>query len=116
MAHGNNIGEIGLLMHEAFSADGGLRRLLEAVLNQGRREESASHVGAEKHERSEGRRGYRNGTRPRSFKTTYFAISCGVTTGAELTAIVQPSSPTCTFVNWRVLQFCLACLPLAFLP
>src|ERR1700691_1074837 len=69
MANGENIGEIGLLVQEAFAADGGLRRLLEAVLNQGMREESAVHVGAEKHERVEGRRGYRNGTKPRSFKT-----------------------------------------------
>jgi putative transposase len=65
----NDIGEMGLLVQEAFSSDGGLRRLLEAVVNSGMREEAAAHLGAEKHERSADRRGYRNGTKPRSFKT-----------------------------------------------
>jgi transposase-like protein len=65
----SNIGEIGLLVQEAFRADGGLRRLLEAVLNSAMREEAAAHVGAQMHERSAARRGYRNGSKPRSFKT-----------------------------------------------
>ena len=69
MAVGQDIGEIGLLVQEAFRADGGLRRLLEVVLNRVMREESAAHVGAAQHERTELRRGYRNGTKPRSFKT-----------------------------------------------
>src|SRR5450755_797731 len=69
MATGQNIGEIGSLVQEAFREDGGLRRLLEAVLNSSMREEAATHVGAELHERSAVRRGYRNGTKPRSFKT-----------------------------------------------
>jgi transposase-like protein len=69
MAVGQDIGEIGLLVQEAFRADGGLRRLLEAVLNRGMQEESTTHVGAAQHERTELRRGYRNGTKPRSFKT-----------------------------------------------
>jgi transposase-like protein len=66
---GNDIGEIGLLVQEAFSSNDGLRRLLEAVVNSGMREEAASHLGAEMHERSADRRGYRNGTKPRRFKT-----------------------------------------------
>src|ERR1700677_1771042 len=65
----NDIGEIGLLVQEAFGSVGGLRRLLEAVVNSGMREEAAAHLGAEMHERSADRRGYRNGTKPRSFKT-----------------------------------------------
>jgi transposase-like protein len=69
MAVGQDIGEIGLLMQEAFQTDGGLRRLLEALLNRGMQEEAAAHVGAGLHERSEARRGYRNGSKPRSFKT-----------------------------------------------
>jgi putative transposase len=69
MATGQDIGEIGLLVQEAFRLDGGLRRLLEALLNNGMREEAATHVGADLHERSADRRGYRNGTKPRSFKT-----------------------------------------------
>jgi transposase-like protein len=65
----NDIGEIGRLVQEAFSSDGGLRRLLEAVVNMGMREEAAEHVGAALHERCADRRGYRNGTKPRRFKT-----------------------------------------------
>jgi len=65
----SNIGEIGILVQEAFSAEGGLKRLLEAVLNSVMREEAAAHVGAAMHERSAGRRGYRNGSKPRGFKT-----------------------------------------------
>jgi transposase-like protein len=64
-----DIGEIGVLVQEAFSAQGGLKRLLEAVLNSAMREEAAAHVGAGMHERSAERRGYRNGSKPRSFKT-----------------------------------------------
>ena len=69
MAMREDIGEIGLLVQEAFKAGGGLRRLLEAVLNSSMREEASRHVGADFHERSADRRGYRNGTKPRSFKT-----------------------------------------------
>ena len=65
----SNIGEIGLLVQEAFQTDGGLRRLLEAVLNSAMREEATAHVGASMHERSAARRGYRNGSKPRRFKT-----------------------------------------------
>jgi putative transposase len=66
---GIDIGQIGGLLQEAFSTEGGLRRLLEAVVNAGMVVEASRHVGAEPHERSEGRRGHRNGTKPRTFKT-----------------------------------------------
>jgi hypothetical protein len=69
MAVGQDIGEIGELVQEAFKADGGLRRLLEVVLNLGMVEESAAHVGAGVHERTQERRGYRNGIKPRGLKT-----------------------------------------------
>ena len=64
-----DIGQLGEFLHEAFSTDGGLRRLLETVVDAGMAEEAAAHVGAKRHERAEGRRGYRNGTKPRTFKT-----------------------------------------------
>jgi putative transposase len=69
MADGDNIGEINLLVQEMFRQDGGLRRLLERVLNRAMQEEASRHVGAAMHERSEDRRGYRNGTKRRRFKT-----------------------------------------------
>jgi putative transposase len=69
MATGHDIGEIGLLLQETFQTEAGLRRLLQALLNSGMREEAALHVGAAMHERSSDRVGYRNGTKPRSLKT-----------------------------------------------
>ena len=69
MATGQDIGEIGVLLQETFQSQQGLRRLLQHLLNLGMREEAAVHVGAAMHERSAGRMGYRNGTKPRSLKT-----------------------------------------------
>jgi putative transposase len=59
-------------LQEAFAGDGsgqGLRRLLEAMANAAMREEASTHLRAGEHERNEARRGYRNGHKPRRFKT-----------------------------------------------
>lgn len=69
MAAVTGIDQIGDLLHEAFDSTEGLRRLLEAVVNVGMREEAAAHLGAGEHERTETRRGHRNGTKPRTLKT-----------------------------------------------
>src|SRR5215213_3750923 len=52
-------------------ADGGagLRRLLELVAGAAMAEEVTAHLGAGPHERAEGRRGHRNGHKPRALKT-----------------------------------------------
>ena len=63
------IDKIGDLLHEAFSGREGLKHFLEAIVNIGMREEAAVHLGAGEHERNEDRRGYRNGTKPRTLKT-----------------------------------------------
>ena len=60
MATGQDIGEIGFLLQQAFQTDDGLRRLLQGLLNLGMREEASLHVGAAMHERSSERVGYRN--------------------------------------------------------
>src|SRR5690349_12206099 len=53
-----------------FADRAGLKRVLEAVLEAGMREEVAAHLGAGEHERAAGRRqGYRNGTKPRTLRT-----------------------------------------------
>src|ERR1700733_4771635 len=65
----SGIDQIGDLLHELFANRDGMQRLLETVINIGMREQAATHVGAAEHERSENRRGYRNGTKPRKFKT-----------------------------------------------
>jgi putative transposase len=66
---GIDIGQISGLLQEAFSTEDGLRRLLESVVNAGMRAEASEHVGADPHERSDARRGHRNGSKPRTFKT-----------------------------------------------
>ena len=57
------------LMHDIFQEKEGLKRFLEAVVNAGMRQESREHVGADRHERAEDRRGYRNGSKPRALAT-----------------------------------------------
>jgi len=49
--------------------DDGIRRLLETVVQRVLDEELTAFLGAERHERTEARRGYRNGTKPRQLKT-----------------------------------------------
>jgi transposase-like protein len=65
----SSIDPIGELLHDLFGSQEGLRRLLETVANIGMREQAAAHVGAAEHERTEARRGHRNGSKPRTFKT-----------------------------------------------
>ena len=56
-------------LHGVFSKQQGLARVLETVLDMGMREEVSAHVGADRHGRSDERRGYRNGTKPRTLAT-----------------------------------------------
>lgn len=52
-----------------FENQEGMRLFLQEVLNRVMRAEQSAHLGAESYERSENRRGHRNGTKPRSLKT-----------------------------------------------
>ena len=60
---------IGGALQEVFARKDGPRRLLELLVNAAMREEAAAHVGAAPHERTGGRRGHRNGTKPRTLAT-----------------------------------------------
>ena len=60
---------IGRLLQEVFSCRDGAKRLLEHLVNQAMQAEVSGHLGAEPHQRSGKRRGYRNGVKPRRFKT-----------------------------------------------
>jgi putative transposase len=73
-----SIDKIGELLHEAFSDRDGLKRLLEVVIDLGMREELAAHLGAAEHERSSGRVGYRNGSKPRKLKTRVGELALSV--------------------------------------
>lgn len=66
---GIDIGQISGLLQDVFSTEDGLRRLLEMVVNAAMQAEASAHVGADLHERSDARRGHRNGSKPRTFKT-----------------------------------------------
>jgi transposase-like protein len=65
----SDIDQIGDLLHDLFANREGMQRLLETIVNIGMREQAAVHVGAAEHERTENRRGYRNGTKPRKLGT-----------------------------------------------
>jgi len=56
-------------LQELFTRQDGLKMFLETVLNVAMREEATAHVGAAPHERSDSRRGQRNGYKPRGFST-----------------------------------------------
>ena len=66
---GLSIDGLGELLQGVFAREEGPRRLLEFLANEAMRAEVGDHVGAAPHERSEGRRGRRNGTKPRALKT-----------------------------------------------
>jgi putative transposase len=64
-----NIGPIAASLQQLFTEQDGLKRLLEAVMQQAMAVEVDDHLQANRHERTEGRSGYRNGHKPRKFKT-----------------------------------------------
>jgi transposase-like protein len=70
MARGNDGKELLALWQEALEdGDDPLRRLVETVLQDALEAEITQFLGAERHERTEGRRGYRNGHSPRTLTT-----------------------------------------------
>jgi transposase-like protein len=56
-------------LQEVFSQPDGAKRLLEYLLEQAMKEEVRRHLDAGRHERTDHRRGYRNGYKPRTLKT-----------------------------------------------
>jgi putative transposase len=55
-----------------------LREIVERTLQAILEEEMSAHLGAERYERSEGRRGYRNGTKPRTVTTRVGTLELAV--------------------------------------
>src|SRR5665213_141620 len=78
MAAQENIDGILGCLQDIFSSKEGLRRMVETVLGIGMREEVSVHVGAGRHDRNEERRGYRNGTKPRTLATRVGALDLSV--------------------------------------
>lgn len=65
----SNIGGLGVWLKEAFKSNDGLKAFLVEVAQQLMREESRDHLNADPHERTDGRKGYRNGSKPRKLAT-----------------------------------------------
>nr|WP_260441782.1 transposase [Parageobacillus thermoglucosidasius] len=57
------------LLHGLFTRDEGLAKLLEQVLNQILEAQVEEQLGARRYERTEERKGYRNGSYPRQLTT-----------------------------------------------
>ena len=71
-----NVGKA--LLPGLLSGQDGLAKLIEAVLNQILEAQVVESLGADKHERSEERQGYRNGYRPRTLYTRVGPITLQV--------------------------------------
>jgi transposase-like protein len=78
MAAEENIDGILDCLQGAFTKKDGLRGILEEVLRIGMREEVSAHVGADRHARNDERRGYRNGTKPRTLATRVGGLELSV--------------------------------------
>jgi putative transposase len=66
---GTDIGVLGLLLKDAFKGNDGLRAFLREVIQQVMQAEAAEHLNAAPHERTDDRKGYRNGNKPRRLAT-----------------------------------------------
>jgi putative transposase len=77
MAQGN-IGPIVSSLEALFTEQEGLKRFLEAVIHQVMSSEVDDHLVAGRHERTERRNGYRNGSKPRTFKTRVGELALSV--------------------------------------
>jgi transposase-like protein len=66
---GTDIGVLGHLLKDAFKSNSGLQPLLRELIQQVMQVEVEAHIDAGRHERTEDRKGYRNGTKPRKLAT-----------------------------------------------
>lgn len=83
-------------LQEVFAHQDGLRRFMEAAVEIGMREEVSAHLGAEPHARDSGRRGYRNGTRPRTLATRVGELTFSVPQVRDC----EPYHPS-MFARWQ---------------
>jgi putative transposase len=84
------------LVQEVFAEPGGAKRLLEHLLAAAMEDEVGRHLGAGRHERVEGRRGYRNGYKPRTLKTRVGALDLAV----PQVRACEPYHPS-MFARWQ---------------
>jgi transposase-like protein len=65
---------LGAMLQEVFREPDGARKVLEHLLKVGMAEEVQTHLAAAPHERATGRRGHRNGYKPRTLNTRVGAL------------------------------------------
>lgn len=87
---------VGRLLQEVFSHPNGAKRLLEHLLNHTMQAEASRHVGAERHQRSVDRRGYRNGSKPRRLNTRVGELELNV----PQVRACEPYHPS-MFAKWQ---------------
>ncbi len=87
---------IGGLLQEVSNQPDGAKRLLEHLLNRAMRAESSAQIGADRHERTESRRGYRNGYKPRTLNTRVGKLELDV----PQVRASQPYHPS-MFAKWQ---------------
>jgi transposase-like protein len=87
---------VGRLLQEVFSDRDGAKRLLEHLVNQAMMAEVASHVAAKPHERTDARRGHRNGYKPRTLKTRIGELELAV----PQVRACEPYHPS-MFAKWQ---------------
>jgi transposase-like protein len=87
---------IGQYLQEVFRGRDGMKRFLEAVVNQAMQGEVAEHLAADPHQRTGRRRGYRNGVKSRQLSTRVGPLDLAVpqTRGCE------PYHPS-MFARWQ---------------
>jgi transposase-like protein len=87
---------LGRLVQEVFAQADGPKRLLEYLLNRTMAAEASAHVAAEPHERVPGRRGYRNGYKPRTLATRVGELELSV----PQVRACEPYHPS-MFAKWQ---------------
>lgn len=79
-----------------FQHEGGLKEVVSWLANQAMQNEVSEHLGAAHHERSDDRSGYRNGSKPRTFKTRVGELELSV----PQTRNCPPYHPS-LFARWQ---------------
>src|SRR5215213_1770811 len=70
--------EIGVALQALFTKKDAIKELLQVVVNTVMRSEVSEQLGAAPHERSDGRRGHRNGSKPRTLNTRVGTLELSV--------------------------------------
>lgn len=84
------------LLQEVFLDQEGLKRFLETLVNQAMQAEVTEHLGADRHQRSDRRRGHRNGLKSRTLRTRVGTLDLSV----PQTRNCEPYSPS-MFARWQ---------------